>query len=143
MLRKSRNISLISVLDDTRRGTDAAHKRGGSGPLELSGRTKILIGLVGVRDRGIATRAIDAHTPRSDGAMVEHSDLLLAPFRIGEPLAGGRGYTLTECCITKILSKSAYFRNKNRPPAALSAFPAKTTLRAGAFSKLEQPNGRR
>ena len=59
-------------------------------------------------------------------AMVEHSDLLLAPFRIGEPLAGGPGYTLTECWITKILGKRAFFRNKNRPPAAGNRVHAST-----------------
>ena len=64
--------------------------------------------------------------------MVEHSDLLLAPFRIGEPLAGGRGYTLNECCITKILSKRVFFRNKNRPPAAGNRVHASTASR-GAY----------
>ena len=101
-------------------------------PLEFSGRTKILIGLVGVRDREITTRAIDAHTLRCDGAMVEHSECLLAPFRIGEPLAGGRGCTLTECCITKILSERVIFRNKNRPPAAGNRVHASTPSR-GAY----------
>ena len=128
MIIRSKKITLISVFM-TRDGAPTPRSAVGSGCGDgqwISGRTKIVIGLVGARDRGTATRAIDAQPPRSDGAMVEHSERLLASFRIGEPLAGGREYTITECCITKILSKRASFRNKNRPPAAGNRVHAST-----------------
>ena len=61
MLGKSRYITLL-LASTTRDGAPAPRIKRGRWrwPLELSGRTKSLIGLVGVRDRG----AIDAHTPR-------------------------------------------------------------------------------
>ena len=59
----SLDTALSFGLDDTRRGTDAAHAIG-----------------------RITTSAVMPNL-RCDGA--EHSECLLAPFRIGEPLAGG------------------------------------------------------
>ena len=83
MLIKPNNITLVSLLM-TRDGATGQRCRALSGSdqgVEIAigfvWSHKTSLGLVGVRDRG----AIDAHTPRCDGAMVEHSERLLAPFQ--------------------------------------------------------------
>ena len=99
MLEKSKNITFISFLI-TRDGAQTPRIKRGRG-------VEMAIGFVwshedsyrsywGPDDRGITTRAIDAHTPRYDGAMVEHSECLLAPFRIGD-LSLADAHSMSAC----------------------------------------------